>query len=95
MKSYYILVEEWNYPTENGREPVGITFDDKDEALKYARFMCEKEDENYCEATGCDSLPAGHCVDDENGKEGYILTDKNGVEPFYYFVRLFEIKPIE
>lgn len=95
MGNYFVLVEEWNYPTESGREPVGITFDSKSEALDYAKKMCENEEENYWEVTGCDSLPVGYCRDDGNGTEGYIITDKKGLEPFYFFVRLLEIKSVD
>lgn len=89
---YYIVVEEWNYPTESGRELVG-DYDTMAQALNAAKRKCEVEKFCYSEATGCDPLVGEVCVA-ENGnmrKRGYCITDKKGVEDFWYHAKIIEV----
>lgn len=92
MQSYYVVVGEWNYPTESGGDPVDITFDDREEALDFAKKMCEDEQWNYMEATRCSSSSIEYREDD--GTEGYIITDMNDNEPFYFYARIIKIEPL-
>lgn len=94
MTNYFILVEEWNYPTESGRELRTEIFDESEKqmALDLAKDICEAELDNFFENTRCDPLGPDHCIGEPF--EGYILSDKKGLEPFYYAVRLVEINPL-
>lgn len=54
--SYYILVTEWLYPTESGRDTYEHTFDDKDEAIKESIKLCKNEMDVFktvCEIDEC------------------------------------------
>ena len=87
VKPYYLVVEEWNYPNESGREPSLNTYDSKEEALQVCHDMAESEIENFQATTGTDSLPVGWCPD------GAIITPKNGLDPYYYYVRIVPVVP--
>ena len=43
LDSYYIILMEWNYPTESGRDIHVDTFDTQKEALEKAREYCRIE----------------------------------------------------
>ena len=87
VKPYYLVIEEWNYPSESGREPSLNTYDSKEEALKVCRDMAESEVANFRTATGADTLPVGWCHD------GAILTTKTGLDPYYYYARIVQVVP--
>lgn len=95
MPTYYALMEEWLYTTESGREPVDVTFDDFEEAMSYAKDMAEKEMSNFDEFNGVDCLVPGRCGSVNGDSGGYILTCKNGLDDWYYAVRVFKVTPIE
>lgn len=87
---YFIVHEEWNYPTESGREFVD-DFDTYDKALAKAMQLCEDEMQNFC-----DSIK-GDCLDPEElggPNKGVILTSKMGLDPFYYACRITEIESL-
>lgn len=90
---YYVMVEEWNYPTESGVNVFEATYmvDELKNALTVARLKCEVERDNFFENTKLDATPL-NLIDE--GK-GYIITDKNGLEDFYYAVRLVEMNTIQ
>ena len=48
---YYLVINEWNYPTESGREFIG-DFDDIQEAEYNAKSECEREYENFVDVCG-------------------------------------------
>ena len=91
MDSYYIAVEEWLYPTESGRNIVD-DFDTKDEAVAYAKRAAGEEMDNFSAATGDDPLPPDEIADE--GQSGAIVTAKNGLDDWYYAIRVFRIDPI-
>ena len=43
---YYIVMNEWNYPTESGRKFIG-DFDDIQDAEYHAKDECEREYDNF------------------------------------------------
>jgi hypothetical protein len=47
---YYIVMNEWNYPTESGRDFVG-DYDTREEAVAAAEAEYEKEKDNFFEVT--------------------------------------------
>ena len=47
---YYIVMNEWNYPTESGREYVG-DYDTREEAVKDAYANWVHEQDNFQEVT--------------------------------------------
>ena len=82
---YYLVVEEWNYPTESGREPSQLTYDGLDEAISACRELAEAERGNFTAVTGLDCLPPETC------DTGYILTTRMGLDPFYYLARVVPV----
>lgn len=93
MNKYFILVEEWNYPTESGREPIDVTFDEneKEDAIAYAHMKVCDEVDNFGKVTNMD---IGH-TDMFDDNSGYIVTTKMGLDPYYYAVRLILVEPID
>lgn len=95
MPPYYIIMEEWLYPTESGREPVDVTFDTEEEALEFTESLGENELVTFEMQTREDPLaPQRHlptCGD--NG--GTIVTSKNGLDPWYYAARVYKIEPLQ
>ena len=88
-RKYYIVVAEWNYPTETGRETIG-DFDSKDEALTRGFELCDSEYDNFYDNCG-DPLPPEECKD-EDGNSGVIITPKNGLDDWFYVVRIVEMR---
>ena len=86
---YYIVVTEWLYPTESGREVI-TDFDTKDEALTRCFELCDDELDNYCENCG-DYLTPGHFTNDD-GVEGVIVTAKNGLDEWFFQAKVIEVK---
>jgi len=88
MTPYYLVVEEWNYPTESGREVYADTFDTKAEALAKCELIAKDEFvTNFAAAVGQDALPPGRCED------GTLVTTKMGLDPFYYYARVITVEP--
>lgn len=90
-QSYFIVVEEWNYPCESGRN-VLEDFDTMEEAMEYALAKAKEEVSNYNENCG-DSLPIavmnGNCG---NEQSGYIISPKNGTDNYFYVTKVVEVK---
>jgi hypothetical protein len=87
---YYLVVNEWNYPDESGRDFVG-DYDSKEEAFKasekeynreYDIFLEVNKGEIYSEACGESDL-------------GYILnSSKFEEENMYFLSRVIEIETL-
>lgn len=69
--TYYIVFNEWNYPTESGREFVG-DFDSRLDAEFAAKSETDKEEDNFFKVNG--SVSKGPMVDEDMNCLGYILT---------------------
>lgn len=91
MTAYYLILDEWNYPTESGREVLPYTYDEdeREEALKKCLALAVDEKENFMECTGEDALPVAWTPD------GTILTTRSGLDGFYYAARLVKITPLD
>jgi Holliday junction resolvase RusA-like endonuclease len=86
---YYIVVTEWLYPNESGREVI-TDFDTKDEALVRCFELCDDELDNYWKNCG-DYLTPGHFTNDD-GSEGVIITAKNGLDEWFFQAKVIEVK---
>jgi hypothetical protein len=85
--SYYLVAEEWNYPTESGRDPHPLTYDTLGDALAACRGLAEENAADFAASTGMDCLPPQQCGD------GVIVTTKTGLDPFYYYARAVRVEP--
>ena len=89
---YFMVVSEWNYPTEGGRD-FECDFDTLEEAKNFAKELCLSERRNFAEATECDPLtPAS--VDLGSGEmDGvrYVITPKNGLDEWWYSARVIPV----
>ena len=90
MTPYYVLVEEWNYPTQSGREARPETYneDERDKALEKCLSIAEEEVENFEQHVMEDALPA------EKTESGAIVTTRMGLDGFYFAVRLVKLTPL-
>lgn len=83
---YYIVMNEWNYPTELGREFIG-DFDDAQDAEYHAKDECEREYDNFLSNTNGEYYreASGRMVDAYGNCEGYILhSSKDESEDFFF-----------
>ena len=86
---YYIVVAEWLYPTESGRDVI-TDFDTKDEALVRCFELCDEELDNY--GLACGDYLAPEQYKDDDGTEGVIVTAKNGLDEWYFKAKIIEVK---
>lgn len=86
---YYIVVAEWLYPDESGREVI-TDFDTKDEALVRCFELCDDELDNY--GLVCGDYRAPEQCKDDDGTEGVIVTAKNGLDDWYFKAKVVEVK---
>jgi hypothetical protein len=84
---YYIVVTEWLYPTESGRDIVD-DFDTFDEALDRCAKIVFNERENYFDTTK--TTPT--FLNLNSNENGYIITDKNGLEDWWFQAKVIEVK---
>lgn len=84
---YYIVINEWNYPTESGRTLIG-DYDTLEEAEEVSKNEYEKEYNNFQEVN------KGEIYSEACGKtsEGYMLNSSKYEEENMYFIsRIIEI----
>ena len=92
---YYIVVNEWNYPTESGRDFVG-DYDTREEAEAEVTIQGDKELENFQEVTGdLYSEASGLFHDAHLNIWGYALhSSQYESEDFYFVSRIIEVKSL-
>lgn len=88
---YYIVSEEWLYPTESGREIAG-DFDTYEEALRQAREMCKDEMFNFADATGCDPSNPEAFISRDGTQQGVMIADSKGLEEWWYAVKIIPVR---
>lgn len=88
MDTYYLIVEEWNYPTESGRDPHPLTYDTLEAALAACYALAGENVGDLAASTRMDCLPPQQC-----GSDGVIVTTKTGIDPFYYYARVIRVEP--
>ena len=86
---YYIVVTEWLYPNESGREVI-TDFDTKDEALVKCFELCDDELDNYSQVCGDYLTPEQY--KDVEGNEGVAITPKNGLDEWFFQAKVIEVK---
>lgn len=86
---YYIVVTEWLYPDESGREVI-TDFDNKDEALTRCFELCDDELDNY--GLVCGDYLAPEQYKDKDGNEGVTITSKNGLDDWFFNAKIVEVK---
>lgn len=90
MNSYYLVVEEWNYPTESGRnilDDFDTESDAMDCALKSANFEKQNFVDNCGDARNIEEMIQLY----DNEYPGYIITPKNCSDPFFYVTKVIEV----
>ncbi len=85
---YYIVVTEWLYPNESGREVI-TDFDTKDEALVKCFELCDDELDNYSQV--CGDYLAPEQYKDVEGNEGVAITPKNGLDEWFFHAKVVEV----
>lgn len=92
---YYIVINEWNYPTESGREFIG-DFDTLEEAREASKKEYENEYDNFLDvnqevyAEAC-----GEIVDENNSSIGYMLcSSQYEEENKYFWSRIISVKEV-
>lgn len=80
---YYILVNEWNYPTESGREIIG-DFDDLQDAEYHAKDECEREFDNFQEVCK-DYYRDGSGYFNDGNSTGYIMHSSQDESMDFFF----------
>lgn len=86
---YYIVVAEWLYPTESGRDVIA-DLDTKDEALVSCFELCDDELDKY--GLACGDYLASKQYKDKDGNEGVVITSKNGLDEWYFKAKIVEVK---
>lgn len=86
---YYIVVTEWLYPTESGREVI-TDFDTKDEALVRCFELCDDELDGFFHV--CGDYLAPEQYKDKDGNEGVVITSMNGLDDWYFKAKIVEVK---
>ena len=85
--AYYIVVTEWLYPTESGRDLCG-DYDTYEQSLEVARQLVEDERrDNWSEATHTDPPTIEFNID----SNGYIITDKSGLEEWWFQAKIIKV----
>ena len=86
---YYIVVEEWLYPTEGGRDYIE-DYDTFVEARAKALELVKSELHNFASATGCEPSAPDE-VQEDGRTAGIIITDKSGFEDWWYAVKIIPV----
>lgn len=89
---YFIVVDEWNYPTSSGREVIG-DYDTLEEAKSVANFEYDNEYSNFIEVNGETYEEACGEVVGENGEStGFIInSSKNETENMWFYSRIIHV----
>ena len=87
--SYFVIVTEWNYPTESGRDTMSSTFESSEltEAQEFTKELCVNEMMNFFDATKLD------CNKPNMTKDGlcYFIDPKTDDDPYYFRARIIPI----
>jgi hypothetical protein len=86
---YYIIVTEWLYPTESGRD-IGCDYDTLNEALEECKKIVESEINTYSKTCNTDPTPINSFK--KNGNiNGYLITAKNGLDEWWFQAKVVEV----
>ena len=84
---YYVVVTEWLYPTESGREAMS-DWNTFEEALNECHTLVLDEVYNYSEATNCDPTQ----ISLNSNQNGYLITDSKGLEDWWFQAKIIEVE---
>lgn len=87
---YYVCMEEWLYPAESGREYLE-NYDSYEDALRKAMNRCEGEMANFAFATGCDPTRPRAFISEMGAKQGVCITCENGLDEWWYAVKIITV----
>ncbi len=88
---YFIVVNEWLYPTESGRDFVCI-YDVYEQALNRAKYECANELSNYEDACGCDALQPDPVEDWDGVPSKFVITAKNGLDEWWFSSKIIAVE---
>ena len=90
--TYYIVFNEWNYPTESGREFIG-DYDTRLDAEFAAKSECDNEEDNFLEVNNGEIYreACGPTMDEDFNCTGYVLNSSQD-ETMNHFFRSIIIK---
>lgn len=92
MNPYYIVVEEWLYPAESGREVHADTFDSEEDAIRECEAKRAAETANFSENCRCEAVAA--CA--AHGQDMMcVLTPRECDDPWYYAARVLRVDPVQ
>lgn len=87
---YYIVVSEWLYPNESGRD-IYYDYDTSQEALEYCKKIIECERSVFFDSCNTDPAPVNAII--ENGIcTGYIITCKNGLDDWWFIAKIIKVE---
>ena len=81
---YYIVFNEWNYPTESGREYIG-DYDTREEAETVVTTQGMDEWDNFLEVNGDIYREASGLYHNDDGIAGYMIHSSQYEEEDMYF----------
>ena len=81
--TYYIVMNEWLYPTESGREFIG-DYDTLAIAREQAKFEYTNEIDNFLDVNG-EIYTQGETVNSKGECEGYIICSSQYEEENMFF----------
>ena len=99
MDKYYIVMKEWLMPNESGREFVE-EYDTLEQALGRAEKECQAEEDsssffgNVQNERDFESYEVNSQLD-TNKKIGWMISEKNGLTDYFFFVRVIEVPKFE
>ena len=88
---YYIVAEEWLYPTERGRDLVD-DFDTYEDALARARELCKDEMFNFAQATRCDPSNPTAFISPDGSRQGVMIADNKGLDDWWYAAKIIPVR---
>ena len=95
-EGYYIVMNEWKYPTNSGRTYIG-DYDTEEEAMYHAQEECEGEYDNFLNITNGEYYEkgSGPIYNAYVECEGYAMHSSKDKDNDYYFRSIIIKREIE
>ena len=88
---YYIVVGEWLYPNESGRE-IYYDCDTLEEALECSKKITECEKSAFFECCKTDPTPVNAVTENGIYTVGHIITCKNGLDNWWFMAKIIKVE---
>ena len=88
-QKYFIVVTEWNYPVESGRD-VDSDYDTKEDALERCQELCKEEYSNFLKVCGEAHEPRLY-YNDNDVIEGVNIVPKHR-DDWWFAAKVIEVK---